>query len=116
MEALAVRDRSREGRDALVEAGRAQMTEILRRREAAIQRREQIDAAVLQSGSVEESLIGAERNGAASLADILLAQRSHRQLLLQRADLDTEVFAATLEARRIAGLCPLPSEISEDGK
>jgi hypothetical protein len=48
------------------------------------------------------------RRGGASLTDVLLARRAHRELSLERIDLDAAAYGAMLKIRQAAALYPQP--------
>ncbi|HEY2387186.1 MAG TPA: TolC family protein [Candidatus Binatia bacterium] len=98
--------KARDTRAALVETARTTLETEARQRVLVARRIEQMSHALDTARSVRSAMEGAAREGGTSQLDVLLAQRSHQDLLLARTDLDGEAFTAALKIREAAGDFP----------
>ena len=111
--AMATLDHALHARDALAESGKVIVETAARQRQLIANRIQQLDGALEKARQVRDSLIAAQSRGGISLTDVLLARRSYQELLLDRSDLDTDAFEATLRVREAAALFPHPGEASD---
>ena len=91
---------------AQIAAAQAQLLTALRRRTLAEDRAKRLDVVVDRAQKVLAALSEGLRRGAATMTDVLLARRSWQEVVLQRQEVDADVLAATLDARRAAALAP----------
>jgi cobalt-zinc-cadmium efflux system outer membrane protein len=63
-----------------------------------------LDQAVPKSKGVLEATLGAVNRGGVSMTDLLLARRTHTDLLLKVMDLQFDLFAVRNDLRRALGL------------
>jgi len=106
--AAAALAKARDTRTALVETARTTLESAARQRALVASRIAQIGTALETARSVRATMEGAAREGGTSQLDVLLAQRSHQDLLLARTDLDGDAFAAALKIREATGDFPRP--------
>ena len=87
------------------ERGRADVDALLKRR-ASLERTlgELLGQAVPKSKGVLEATLGAVNRGGMSMTDLLLARRTHTDLLLKVMDLQFDLFIVRNDLRRALGL------------
>jgi cobalt-zinc-cadmium efflux system outer membrane protein len=100
--------KARHTRTSLVETARTTLETEARQRDLVTRRIAQMGRALGTARSVRAAMEGAAREGGTSQLDVLLAQRSHQDLLLARTDLDGEAFTAALKIREATGDFPRP--------
>ncbi len=100
--------RARASRRAIVASAAEALTAAARRRELAATRLVHLGAALAKARAVRRSMEGAARQGGTSQLEVLLAQRAHQELLLDRTDLDADAYDAALKVREAAALFPTP--------
>lgn len=101
--------------DSLAAAGRSSLKSVLAQRRLVLDRRGELDKALEKALSVREALTGAMQHGGADRSDVLLAQRAYRELVLDRTDLDAQLFDTTLRARQLTAMLPDPTDHHDEG-
>lgn len=111
--ASATEARARRTRETLVASGQLALDAAVRRRALVSERLVQLRTAIAKSDELRGTVEGAAHQGGASQVDVLLARRRLQEVLLERTELDFDLYAATLDARRAAALFPQPEAAHE---
>jgi len=112
--ASAALTRARRARDALTNSGRLTLEASSRRRALVRDRLTQLQTAGEKADVMRSNTEGAAREGGASQVDVLLARRRYQEVLLQRTQLDFDLYDAALDARRAAALFPTPADFPQE--